>query len=303
VKANKQIMVHSYVTDGYMDYAELFLESLKIAYNEEIHVKIDSCNLSEDKIDRLRKIYNNIDIRNKNIDYEILSNNLNVELKTVLRWKKEIEMSRTTEKNYLFKVFISVDQRYRSLDKVIDEAKKENYDYLLHLDIDIYFRKKFIEKLITTMKNFDLGVYFNNSNEHAKKYWGGFICFNLKGSLDSFVHRWMSEIDKYPLQQRWKGFGQSVLYYAIENDEYLKIVNLSEDEKSPTRSNKFDVNADFWQGSNSQNNIISQNIYFIFKKIYFKLTNKNTLPFVPKKAIKSRDMCWKDLKNKSHKNF
>lgn len=310
MKSAKNILIHSFVTDGYMEYAEIFLQSLHALYGNKIHVRIDGCNLSDNDVYRLRSLYNNISIYNNALDINNLSEILEVNTDTVLSWKKEIESNRTTIKNFWFKVFISVDQRYRSMDKVIGYAKSRGYDILLHLDIDNYFRSNFLENLVEVLGRHDLGVYVNSSSEHTKKYWGGFLCFNLNGNIERFVQIWMSEIDRYYFRDRWKGFGQSVLSFAIDSCDDLKVVNLSAAEKSPVRSDSFDAKADIWQASNSRRHFLPSFLHKIpqilfnlfFNKLYLGLLNRDTLPYVSQKAKISRKICMFDLKHNTNKS-
>ena len=218
-------MIHSFVTDGYIQFAEIFLHSLQHLYGNKIYVRIDSCDLSKKNRNKLKDIHNNLDIFHTELDINYLTSELNIKQHTLYFWKKEIEANRTTSKNFWYKIYISVDKRYRMLDEIIQYAKDQNYSYLLHLDIDNYLRTQFIENLISVVKDYDIGIFINNSEEHTKKYWGGFICFNLTGNIDDFIYNWMHEIDKYDLKNRWKDFGQSALNFAIDKTENLKVAN------------------------------------------------------------------------------
>lgn len=290
-----KLLIHTFLTEGYMPYAELFLESLRYLYGDYIQVKLTGLNLSEGSINFLKRIYGNLEIDNKKVDDQEIVNKLKTDPQTIETWRQEIERGVTTESNFWYKLYISVEQRYRSLDKVVEEAKTEGFKYILHSDVDIYFRKPFAGKLLKIMKDYDLGVYSIDKKQHTAKYFGGFICFNLK-EIDSFINQWMKEIDSVPFEKRWKGFGQSALYFAIHNAPKAKIGDLSSIEESPKRSGRFEKDADFWQASNSARHKITRMVYTIMDKYLLALTRRNTLPISPFKAIVNRQVCWEDFK-------
>lgn len=303
MKEIKKIMIHGYVTDGYVDYARIFLESLHELYGNCIYVRLDSCNLSNAEIYELKNIHFNLNIYNTQLDIDELAKKINKTRDTILKWKKEVEMSRTTVKNYLYKLYISVDKRYKLIQHIINEARRHNFDYLLHMDIDNYFRGPFLEKLLAAAKNCDIAIYSNDINSHTKKYWGGLIYFNLHGSIDPFVSQWMYELHRYDLTSRWKGFGQSAINFAIEKSNGIEIADLSKLEDGPKRSNSFDKNADIWRSSNSKYNLIDFILQFmfnqLFNKIYLNIFNFDKLPYTPKKALFAQRICLKDFNMKA----
>jgi hypothetical protein len=201
-------------------------------------------------------------------------------------WRSQIEAARTTDRNFWYKIYISVSRRYRALDEVINYARKEGYKILVHADSDLYVRSDLsTSALIDAMRRHDVGFYVNDSLTsllHIRKVLGAFLCFNLEGSIDPFVDRWMSEIDRVPFVKRWKGFGQSVLWYTKNSVEGVRMLDLNSINDRFSYSRRFNNKADMWFGSNS-------------KLRFFKLQKKLGLHALFGRAESSRSRCWKDL--------
>lgn len=246
-----RLLVHTFATDNYVAWAELFLEALRFHHGQRPHVRLDGWDLSDDRIALLRKIYANLDVRNRSGGDEDVAEKLGVDLATVLGWKDEIEYGETTDRNFRFKLFISVDQRYRSLQSVAAEAKERGYDYLIHSDVDVYLRRP-LHRLLEIIDRHDISVFLRETDLHRMKALGAFLGLNLKGNVDAFLERWMREIDAVPLGERWRGFGQSALWFAIEKSHDIRLADLTTIPDGPRYSKRFDKKADLWLTSNSK---------------------------------------------------
>ena len=248
----KDVLFHTFTTDGYIAWAELYLESLRYVYGGDVNVRMDALNLSDNQIAVLKKINSRLDLRNIRKDYRQAAEEVGVDVNTFQSWKAELESGKLTDDNYLFKIYISVNQRYRNMQYVIEEAKNNKFKYLIHSDIDAYFRKNF-DGFLNTLNTYDFAAYFRNKYKNSReKILGAFLAFNLEGNIDKFVAEWMRQIDAVQFRHRWRGFGQSALWYATENTKNdVKIINLSAHDHAPVYSQMFKKAAHFWLGSNS----------------------------------------------------
>jgi hypothetical protein len=212
---------------------------------------MDALNLKDSQANILKKIHSGLDLRNHQKDYRQAAREEGIDPEKFELWKDEVTAGKATEESYLFKVYISVNQRYRNMQSVIQEAKKDGYKYLIHSDVDIYFRKS-LDGLLQILNENDFAAYFRNREKCSQKILGAFLAFNLQKNAGVFVKEWMKQIDAVPYRQRWRGFGQSVLWYASENTKNMtSIADLSNYNQAPVYSQMYDGFADFWLGSNS----------------------------------------------------
>lgn len=270
-----KILIHTFLTEGFMGWGELFLESLRIHHGEAIRVRVDGCNLTNDNIALLKKIYSNIEVHNKLIDMDAAASECNVSLNTFHEWRESIERGEVTPTNYLYKIFISVNQRYRNMDKVIDYARESGYGLLLHSDADIYFRDS-MDNLFEIIENHDFTILFRDRQEHRLKVLGGLLGFNLNNNIDHFIEIWMSEIDKVPFKERWMGFGQSVLWFALQKCNELDVADLGTIDKAPKFSKAFEAEKEIWLGNSK---VIKPVKYNALYRCWTDL--KNELPRIP----------------------
>lgn len=279
-----QTLVHTFATEGYLPWLELLLESLWVHSREKLAVRADTLNLSDEDTDRLQQTYPNLELHNQNLSDPDIANELGVSEDELAGWKGEIEDGRVSDRNYLYKIFISVSRRYRALDGVIAKAKEDGYEVLIHTDSDLYVRSDLADSaLVDTIREHDVSFYVNEGALlHTRKILGAFLCFNLTGNIDEFVRAWMGEIDQVPFFDRWKGFGQSVLWYAMNGTSGVDIYDLNSIRDRFKHSRYFDADADMWFGSNS-------------KLKFMKIQKKLGLLKLLGRAESSRARCWGDL--------
>lgn len=246
------VLFHTFTTRGYLHWADLYIESLRYLYGSDINIRIDSLNLQVYHKELLRHIHSNVDLRNANKSSVDCASELNISKERFERWKSEIEAGKITEENNLYKIYISVNQRYRNMYSVINEAREEGYDYLIHSDVDLYFRKD-ISYIFKLLKESEFAIYFRNRPSSQHKILGALLAFNLKenNNLDIFMSEWMDQIDKVPFKKRWRNFGQSVLWHTIENTKNdVNIVDLNSVKNAPKYSHVFNKKAHIWLNSN-----------------------------------------------------
>jgi hypothetical protein len=134
------------------------------------------------------------------------------------------------------------------MDTVISEAKDKGYELLLHSDADMYIRQP-LDNLFLIMKNHDISMLLRNRDSHRLKVFGGLLGFNLNGNLEPFVENWMSEIDKVAFKDRWMGFGQSVIWFALEKTKNINIADLNKIDGAPRFSKTFEQEHEIWMGN------------------------------------------------------
>ena len=249
-------LLHTFATAGYLPWLELLLESVWFHSADTIDIRVDALNLASADVERLETTYPNLDLRNRELSDEQIAGEIGVPTSQLLAWKSQIEDARVSNRNFLYKVFISVNQRYRAMDRVIREARDAGYDGLVHADADLYVRTDLSKSpLIQEILRNDVSLYINDSLialQHHRKVLGAFLCFNLGGNIDPFIDTWMSEIDRVPFLKRWKGYGQSVLWYAINEVEGVRIRDLNAIADSFKPSRRFEPDGDIWFASNTR---------------------------------------------------
>ena len=245
---NKKICIHTFVTSGFLGWGELFLEGLRRVHGEQIHVRIDSRDLSDEDIDLLYNTYGNIEIHNRPFAWDKLSNETGVPIDTIHGWRKEIEQGIVTKENYLFKIAISVNERYRSLQQVAHEIRSQGFDLMLHSDADVYIRRS-MTPLFNIIQQHDFCLYIRPNRPHRLAVVGGFLGFNFNERTDGFLQVWMDKIDETPFKERWIGYGQSVLWFALNGCKELEIGDLNKTSGSPRLSKLFEKDKELWLGN------------------------------------------------------
>ena len=215
------MIIHSYLTKGMMPWAETYLRSLNY-YHPNIKTILSTRNLNEEDIRQLKQFHENLEIRNKKFDFELLSLKTGISLDNLKRFEKEILDKKITEENKILKQAISVEDRYRlSIMEIIEENINKN-ETLLHTDIDIFFKKP-IHELIEFINMNDISIGFRLYNEkESRKVVGGVIGFKINPNLLIFMYRWFHHIDRISLIDKPIGYGQTSFYYAYKDliDQY-----------------------------------------------------------------------------------
>jgi hypothetical protein len=280
----KKICVHTFLTSGFLGWGELFLEGLRYAHGEQIHVRIDSRDLSDRDIDLLYKTYGNLEIHNRPFAWDTLSNETEVSIDTIHGWRKEIEQGIVTKENYLFKIAVSVNERYRSLQQVAHEVHSQGFDLMLHSDADVYIRSSMMP-LFNIMQQHDFCLYIRPNRPHRLAVVGGFLGFNLNEKTDRFLQIWMNKIDETPFTERWIGYGQSVLWFALNESEFLEIADLNKVSGAPKLSKLFEQDKELWLGNSK---VIGPSKYVSIQKCWEDLLSKYPRVPLPKRKYSER---------------
>lgn len=249
-KKTSKTLVHTFANETYLPWTEMFLEAVRIQHGYDFDVWMDVYNVSEDKKRFLERIYP-LTICDQGNGYAELAEQQGVSLETVYEWRDQVAGGITTETNFPFKLFMSVDKRYRNLYEVVRKARAQGYKYVIHSDIDIYIRRPLTD-MLELMKEYDVGFYFRHHEEkHQRKTLGAFLVFHLTDGAEQYVKCWMDEIDAVSKKERWIGFGQSTQYFAYKKSSTTRFADFSKLDEAPRYSKSYNKDAHLWLNSNS----------------------------------------------------
>jgi hypothetical protein len=215
------LMIHSFLTDGFYDWAEIFLKSFKY-HNSTTHpIILSTRGLTSQHIESLESLYDNIIILNEDFDWELISDNFGMSISDIQVIKNEIESGeRVTAENVIWKQYVSVEQRFRN---TILEVMGGN-NYMLHMDIDHYFKND-ITPLLNIIKENDICIKIRE-----KDVAGGVIGFTINDRTKSFMNEWVNEIDKLDIKDKPRAYGQASLYNVYKRMKHdLKWFNITND--------------------------------------------------------------------------
>jgi len=209
------MIIHSYLTNGFYPWAELFLESLEFHHGTEHKVVLSTRDLTKEQIENLITLYPNIEIRNEALDIESMSLKSNIPIEKLIKYKNEIESKCVFGPNVIWKQFISVEDRYKkSIIDVMNDYQHE--DFMLHIDIDMYVRQP-LDDLFEIIRNNDISIKFRLNSKDNRKVLGSLIGFRLEKKTLEFMNKWIYYIDKIPINEKPIGYGQTSFYYAYRD--------------------------------------------------------------------------------------
>lgn len=205
------MILHAYLTDGYYDWAELFLKSLKYHHGEKFKVILSSRELDEKRIDNLYSLYRNLRIVNKEFDVISMAKRTKLEAKELLEFKKQIETTHVNLKNNVWKTLIADDDRIKEILQVMKDNINEKF--MIHFDIDMYFKKP-IDELVSIVENNDISIRLRLQSKLNRKTMIGVQGYKLSPLTIEFVENWIENIDMVPVYDRGLGHGQGACYYS-----------------------------------------------------------------------------------------
>jgi len=219
------MLIHTYFTDGFYGFGKLFIESFKKIHGEKDTIIATTRDLNDRNISNLEKIYKNLIVLNKNIDMSNLSKKSGFSVGKLKKLKKEIEFYKVhgAKENVLWKQFISVEDRYRNS---IMEAMEYNHGekHMMHIDADSYIRKP-LYPLFDIIENNDVSLIFRlYRKKDVKKIFGTLSGYAINSKSKMFMNKWKEVIDRIPLKNKPRGYGQSSCYYAYNElkDQNIK---------------------------------------------------------------------------------
>ena len=226
--------------------------ALPIYHGSEHMIYLCTRDLNEEQIIKLKSLYSNIIISNKEINFDLISKRANMSKEKILELKKHIETDAVTKNTFLWKQAISVEDRYRtSIVEAMDNYPNE--DYLIHFDMDMYFRKP-LHDLFETIRNNDISIKFRLKSKISRKVMGGLIGFRICKETREFMNRWIYYIDKIPLYEKPLGYGQSSFYYAYKDlEKEYKWGQVRSQYISP----RFEEDDFIWSGNTKSGKVIN----------------------------------------------
>jgi len=210
------MILHAFLTDGLFDWAKLFVDSFRITNGFDTPIVLCTRNLTDTQVNELSSLQPNVIVKNEHIDLKKLSKEFGISYDELLKHKKQIEKVHITEEARIWKQYTSADQRIRSIYEVMKEHPEE--DYILHSDIDMYFRKP-LTALYELMNANDISIRFRlhtTTGDH-RKVMGGLLGFKINNKVFKFMERWEKYLDDVPIPKRKIGYGQTSLYYAYRD--------------------------------------------------------------------------------------
>lgn len=246
------MIIHSYLTDGLFGWAELFVESFYEHHGSEHMIYLCTRDLNRNQIEKLKSLYPNIIVSNKKINFDSISKRARMSKDKILELKKHIETNAVTKDTFIWKQAISVEDRYRT--SIVESMDKyPNEDYLVHFDIDMYFRNP-LDDLFEIIRNNDISIKFRLNGKDNRKVMGGLIGFRICKETRKFMNRWIYYIDKIPLYKKPIGYGQTSFYYAYRDLE--KDYNWGQ-VRSKYISPRFEENDFIWSGNTKSGKVIN----------------------------------------------
>lgn len=210
------MLVHAYLTDGFVPMAEVFLQSLHKVMPDPPDVWLDTRDLTEEQINRLRQSYvtdtRRLHIVNQTIPWEQWAQRADVSVKTLRKYKQEIEGKYVRQNNRVWKLMTAGDNRVRALHDLLE---LKAHDYIAHFDIDTLFRRELRLEGLMREANIWLKLREGHSTLKARIT---IDCLLLKSTPDvlRFFEHWREHIDRVPPPERPVGFGQLSCWYAFE---------------------------------------------------------------------------------------
>jgi len=274
---NEKYLFHSFSTSNFLEWLPLHSNSINLSYGNGTKQIIQTLNLTEKQKNVLYCDNKNVEIYNLELDELSISEQINIPLSKIQKFKDELKNGFTTNENYKLKLFISVKLRYLSLKGIFNELQKlSSFSFLIHSDIDINHRTNLIDKI--KEYDFDIGLFGRNFLLDQSLPLGAYIVFKNTQNAYNFICDWMKTINNIPFDDWPRGYGQISLCQVLKNSikrNTIKLLDFSKIEN--LRMSKLsDDSADIWLNSNSDHSGSSLETPFfdtindLGKRIYFK---------------------------------
>jgi len=218
-------IIHSYFTEGMYEWGKLLVESIKWSNGEKYEIILSTRNLKQSQIDTFYKLYNNISVINKELDYKKLAAKANVSVDVLMQYKKQVETTQLNEQSKVWKLMIAGENRIKEVREIVNSL--DDGDLLMHLDVDSFIRNPLDPFWELMEKNDYTGVVNVDKQRKAgqmKPLSAIIICFqgyNVNEKSKKFLNTWIAEIDAVQPAARPRGYGQISAYHAftkVENE-------------------------------------------------------------------------------------
>ena len=213
------MLIHSFVTDGFYDFAITLIESFKSKHGEDIQFLLHSKELSDEQVEGLYKRYKNLTVKNSKIDWKWLQRMSRMDKEQLLRGKNQVEnlgnryMSREFSH---WKHYISIYSRYRdAIAEAFDFAGEG--EHILHLDADLYINRD-LTTIFNLIKLADVSLMLRPQlTPEWRKMYGCILGFTVNKKSREFMARARTHIHAKDFINIPKGYGQ-IVFWRTWND-------------------------------------------------------------------------------------
>ena len=225
------MIVHSFVTDGYFDFAIGMLKSFKTHHGTNIPFILHSKDLAIEQQEKLHGIYPKLKIFNTATDWDWIVTNSGCSLEMIEQGKHRVEdLTAKYNHNGFFhwKHYISIYERYkRALSELFEMA--DEGEHILHLDIDMYVNKNF-DAIFNMIHHADVCILLRPGKSiEWQKTFGCILGFTVNDNSRYFLKRYHEIIDTIPFNKIPKGWGQTALwraYLSVKDNKNIRIADI-----------------------------------------------------------------------------
>ena len=225
------MIIHSTFTDGYFEYAKLFLRSLKSCHDEDYRVIFTTTDLVVDQLEQLKEIYDNLEIYNFAFDYKPICEALCLPLRKVRHLKTGVEHDQAMMadvERVKWKLYVAAEKRVK-IDIPFVMNQCDTGGLIAHFDIDMYFRKP-LDPIFDIIRQNDFSTI---CRPKIKQLWRRtFICImgiKTNNNGHRFMRTWGKELDSIPLKDKPFGFGQTSCWTVYKKlQDKMELGNIPE---------------------------------------------------------------------------
>jgi ACT domain-containing protein len=212
------MIIHSYFTEGYYPWAELFVKSLRKTNGDDLKVFLSSRNLSSHRKENITKLYPKLTLIDKKLKYGQMAKRVGIDKQTLLKYKNTVEKIHVDKESKVWKLMIAAEDRLKEILWVLKTYKEP----MLHVDIDTYVTKD-ISPILKVVESNDFTTRWRIEKQIKRD---GYVKYENRATLisvqgynassksKSFLDTWIDKLCKVPPHKRQTGFGQTSCYQA-----------------------------------------------------------------------------------------
>jgi len=214
------MIINAYFTDGFFDWAKLFIESFAFYNGYDYKMILHTKDLKNKQIKKLYDLYENLEVRNSKIDWKSLEKRSGLNAGELDKFKKTTENKKVNKNIRVWKLMIAGDDRVKTIYELLKELPEG--EHVAHFDIDTFVTGD-LSNLLEFVKKNDFCTKYRIEKQIRRKgkvfrpnratliY---FMGFTVNERSKKFMETWIKYIDKVPPIERKKGYGQTSCYYA-----------------------------------------------------------------------------------------
>jgi len=239
------LIVHTYYTAGMHELAKVFVESFCFHHaNDHTPLFIDAIGIDDKMKEDLYYRYPIIKVKKRPYNLEAMSKRSNVPIKTLEKWREQVEHGYVTEQNRAWKLMIAGEDRVLKVYNMLREFPDEPDALIVHFDIDTLFRAN-INDIVDEMKGYDVGLKLRpNINPVKARITIDMMALHITPDTRHWLSDWIRTSCSMPPKQRPIGWGQTscwIAYEAATKDKRLKALTLPLKYGLPGRNKPNDV--------------------------------------------------------------